>query len=287
MPDVLDEHLLGGRSPALHAVEHDRVGAGLDRQCDVVVGAAGADLDVDRDPPVGDLAQLLDLDLEVVGSGPVRVAAGAALVDAGGQVAHLGHAVGDLVAEQHAAAARLGPLADHHLDRVGAAQVVGVHAVARGQQLVDQLGRVLALLGRHAAVAGGGRGADLAGSPPQRLLGVARQRAEAHPGDRDRDVELDRLAGKPGSDGHVGGAALPVALQRIARHAGAQKQQIVEVRHAALGPEAADVIDPRAGGTLDLGDRVPVKDGRLAQSGLPSVGLGVSGHLSRPRRCRP
>src|SRR3979409_1923582 len=49
-------------------------------------------------------------------------------------------------------AAGLGPLADDDLDRVGAAQVVGVHAVARGQQLEDQLVGVLALLRRHAAV---------------------------------------------------------------------------------------------------------------------------------------
>ena len=36
-----------------------------------------------------------------------------------GQRAHLGDAVGDLLAEQHAAAAGLGALADHDLDRVG------------------------------------------------------------------------------------------------------------------------------------------------------------------------
>ncbi len=79
--DVLDEHVLGGGGPALHAVQHDRVGAGLDRQRHVVVGPRSADLDVDRDPPVGDLAELLDLDLEIVRPGPVRVPAGAALID--------------------------------------------------------------------------------------------------------------------------------------------------------------------------------------------------------------
>ena len=44
------------------------------------------------------------------------------------------------MAEQHPAAARLGALADDDLDRVRAPQVVGVHPVARGQQLVDQDG---------------------------------------------------------------------------------------------------------------------------------------------------
>ncbi len=91
---------------------------------DVVIGPRAADLDVDRLLPVGDLAQLEDLDLEVVRAGPVGMAAGGALVDALGQRAHVGDAVGDLLAEQHAAAAGLGALADHDLDRVGLAQVV-------------------------------------------------------------------------------------------------------------------------------------------------------------------
>ena len=101
-PDVLDEDVLGGRGPALHAVEHDDVRARLDRQRDVEVGARRADLDEDRLLPVGDLAQLLDLDLQVVGPGPVGVTARAALVDARRQVAHLRDAVGDLLAEQDA-----------------------------------------------------------------------------------------------------------------------------------------------------------------------------------------
>ena len=131
--DVLDEHVLRGRRAALHAVEHDGVGTGLDGQGHVEVGAGRADLDVDRDPPVGDLAQLLDLDLQVVGPRPVGVPAGAALIDALGQVAHLSHAIGDLVAEQHAPAARLGALPHYHLYGVRAPQIVGIHPVARGQ----------------------------------------------------------------------------------------------------------------------------------------------------------
>ena len=80
------------------------------------------------------------------------------------QRAHLGDALGDLLAEQHAAAAGLGALADHHLDGVGLAQIVRVHAVARGQHLVDEQLRMLALLRRHAAVAGRGRGAGVRGA---------------------------------------------------------------------------------------------------------------------------
>ncbi len=120
-PDMLDEHFLGGGGAALHAVQHHHVGAGLDRERRVVERPRGADLDIDRLLPVGDLAQLLDLDLEIVGAGPVGMAASRALIDTLRQGAHLGHAVGDLLAEQHAAAAGLGALTDHDLDGVGAA----------------------------------------------------------------------------------------------------------------------------------------------------------------------
>ena len=144
--DVLDEHLLRRGGAALHAVDHDDVRAGLDREPGVVVGPRGADLDVDRLLPVGDLAQLGDLDGQVVRAGPVGVARGRALVDAGRQGAHPGDALGDLLAEQHAAAAGLGALAEHDLDGVGTAQVVGVHAVAVRQVLVDQRLGVPALL---------------------------------------------------------------------------------------------------------------------------------------------
>ena len=48
---VLDEHVLGGRGAALHAVDHHDVGAGGHGQLHVVVDPGGADLHVDRDRP--------------------------------------------------------------------------------------------------------------------------------------------------------------------------------------------------------------------------------------------
>ena len=264
-PDVLDEHLLGRGGPALHAVEHDHVGARLHRERDVVVRARRADLDEDRLLPVGDLAQLADLDLEVVGPGPVGVPAGRALVDAHRQVAHLRHAVGDLLAQQHPAAARLGALADHDLDRVAAPQVVRVHPVARGEELVDERLGVPALLLGHAAVAGRRRRPHRGRAAAERLLGRRGERAEAHPRDRDRDLQAQRLGGEAVAEHDVGVAALAVALERIARDARAEEQQVVEVRHAALRAPAADVVDPLARRALDLGDRVAVERRRLAQ----------------------
>src|SRR5215471_15115528 len=117
---MLDEDVLRRPRAALHAVEYDDIRSRLHRKRDVIFRARRADLDVDRLLPIGDLAQLLDLDLEIVGTGPVGVAAGAALVYPLRQRAHLSDAIGDLLAEQHAAAAGLGTLADHDLDRIAA-----------------------------------------------------------------------------------------------------------------------------------------------------------------------
>src|SRR3990170_1472421 len=209
------------------------VGAGLHRKRRVVIRARGADLDVDRLVPIGDLPEFLDFDLEVVGAGPVRMAAGRALIDAGGEGAHLGHAVGDFLPEQHAAAAGLGALTDHDLNGIGTPEIVGVHAVARGQDLVDEDRRMATLLLGHAAVAGGGRGSDLGRAAPQGLLGLGRERAEAHPGDGDGNFDVDGLLREARAEPHIGAAFLAIAFERVAAHRGAEKEEIVEMRHAS------------------------------------------------------
>jgi hypothetical protein len=53
-----------------------------------------------------------------------------ALVDTFGQRPHARNAGIHLLAEQHAATAGLGALADHDLDCIGTAQVIGIEAVA-------------------------------------------------------------------------------------------------------------------------------------------------------------
>ena len=172
----------------------------------------------------------------------------------GGQRAHGGHPLVHLLAEQHAAAAGLGALPDHDLDRVGLAQVGRVEAVARREHLVDEQRRGLALLGGHAAVAGGGRGADLGGGPPERLLGRGRQRAEAHAGDGDRDVELERLGAVAGAEHGRGLAALAVALERVARHRRREEDEVVEGGELAAGAEPADRVLAGLGHLVDPGD---------------------------------
>ena len=124
--DVFDEYILRGGGAALHAVDDYDIRARLDSQCDVVADSRCPDLDEYRDLPVGDLTQFLNLDFQVIGSGPVGMPAGAALVDVFWQVTHFGHARGDLVAEQHAATTGFGTLADDDLQGIRASDIIGV-----------------------------------------------------------------------------------------------------------------------------------------------------------------
>ena len=210
----------------------------MHRELHVVEHARRADLHVDRLLPIGDLAQLADLDREIVRTRPVGMPAGRALVDAFGQRAHLRDARVHLLSEQHAAAAGLRALADDDLDRVGLAHVVRIEAVARRQALIDERLRRIALLGRHAAVAGRRRCAELGRRASERFLHVRRQRAEAHPA---------MVIGIASSTGFVAkrvpstvfvAAFLAIALQRIARQRRAEKHQVVEVRHACASRRA-------------------------------------------------
>ncbi len=111
---------------------------------------------------------------------------------------------------------------------------------------------MMALFLGHAAVAGGGRGADLGRAPAQGFLGLRRERAEAHAGDGDGDLDVDRLLGEAGAEPDIGAAFLAIAFERITAHRGAEKQQIVEMRHAPLGAGAANVVDARRGGAADF-----------------------------------
>ena len=90
---MLDENFLRCRRAALHAINHDDVGTGLHSQRRVVIGPRATNFHIDGFFPIGDFAKLVDLDFEIIWSGPVRVPAGRALVDTLGQAAHLRHPV--------------------------------------------------------------------------------------------------------------------------------------------------------------------------------------------------
>ena len=256
MPDILEEHVLSRGGAALHPIDDHRVGPRLHREHHVVVGAGRTHLHVDRLLPAGDLAKLADLDLEIVGARPVGMARRTALIDPRGQGPHLGHAIGDLLPEQHPAAPGLRPLSHHHFDGVGAAKLIRPHAVARGQVLVDEGLRCIALLVGHAAVTGGGAGSHGGRGEPQRALGVRAERSEAHARDGDRNGQLDRPRCMAGADGDVRRALLTVAFERIAGDRGAEKDEIVEARHRPLRAGPPNGVDPFRTGALDLRDDV-------------------------------
>ena len=275
---IFNKHFLRRCSAALHPVDHHDVRPRLHRERGVIIGTTAADLDVNRLLPICDFAQFLDLDRQIVGAGPIGVARGAALIDAFGQAPHFGDARADLLAEQHAAAAGLRALADDDLDRVGAAEIVRVHSVARRKILVDECRGMPTLLRRHPAIARGGGRSRRRRAAPQRLLCLPRKRTEAHPRNRDRRLEHDRRAGVTRAQHHIGPTALAVAFERVARNRCAQKQQIVKARQRALRARAADVVDARRGCTPDLADRIGIEGCRITRHGP----VGMIGHQYAP-----
>src|SRR5207244_13123885 len=168
-----------------------------------------------------------------------------ALVDARRQVPLRSDLLGYLAPQQHPAGPRLGALPDGNLDGVGPEEVVDVEAVAAGEHLVDQQPRGLPLRGEHASVAGGGGRAGPGGGAAQRRLGVPGERPVTHPGDGDRDLELDRPPGVPRAQHRPGDAALAVSLERYPRKRAGEEREVVEVRQRT-GSERSEAAEPVA-----------------------------------------
>ena len=124
--DVFDKYVLRRSRATLHAIDNDDIGAGFDGQCYIVTHSRGPDLYVDRDLPVSDLAQFLNLDGQIVRPRPVRMPAGGTLVNVVWQVTHLRHTFRDLVSQQHAAAAGLGALPDNNFESIRPPDIVGI-----------------------------------------------------------------------------------------------------------------------------------------------------------------
>src|SRR5258708_2751887 len=126
--------------------------------------------------------------------------------------------------------------------------------VPRRKTLIDKRPRCLALLVGHAPVAGGRGGPHGGGRPAESLLGVGRERSEAHPGDGDGDRQLDWLAGEPGPDHGSGVTSLPVSLERVPGERRADESQVVEGRQLTFGAPASDLISGYVGHLVDLTD---------------------------------
>ncbi len=196
--------------------------------------------------------------------------AGAALVDALRQVAHLGDAVADLLAQQHAAAAGLGALPDDDFDRVGLAQVIRVHAVARRQVLVDE-----SLRSGRAPRASCRRRRSSCWCPSRSHRG----RAPPWPGaDSAPKLMPAMVIGIFSSIGffakRVPSVTLGVAASRGSPPAGSatcdapRNSRSSKCGHLALGAETADVVDALARGALDLRDHVAAETSPIRAGGL-------------------
>src|SRR5262245_27323028 len=134
---MLDEDLLSSSCSSLHSINDDRIGASLDCQLHVVANTCGAELDVDRNAPVGDLAKLGDLNRKVIGAHPVGMAASRSLVNPLRKCPHSSNPLANLQPEEHTSSTRFSALTDHHLDGIGFPQVIRVEAIPRGKTLID------------------------------------------------------------------------------------------------------------------------------------------------------
>ena len=230
-----------GAGAAFHAVDIDRIRIAFHRHADVVVDARRAELELDRDLPVGRFPDFQDLQRQVVRPQPVGMTGRRALVDAGRQRTHLGDLVGHFLAHQMSAQPDLAALADEELAAIRQQQVVRVEAVARLDALVEPFGRIAPLVGNHPAFAGTGSGARHGSAARERGLGLERERTETHAGDVDRDVQFHRPLGAR-SDHRPGLAFLAVTLDHEPGQRAGQEGQVVPMRNLLEQREAAHPV---------------------------------------------
>ena len=271
-----------GAGATLHAVDIDAVGSGLRRHAHVVIDARRAELELDRDLPVGRFANLVDLEGQVVRAEPVGMAGRRTLVDARRQRAHLGDLIRHLLAHEMAAQTHLAALADEELAGIGQAQVVRVEAIARLDALVEPFRGIAALVGDHAAFAGTGRGAGHGRAARQRDLRLVAQCAEAHAGDVDRNVEHQRTLG-PRPDDRLRLALLAIALDDETRQRAGQEGQIVPTRDLLEQREAAHAIAAELALDVDVIHDLGSEDAAVAEHMRVSAEL-LLGRRHRHRR---
>ena len=205
-----------------------------------------------------------------------------ALVDPGRQRPHLRNLLGHLLTHQMPAEPDLAALADEELDGVGEHQVVRVEPVPALDALVVPPGRVVALGRDHPALAGARRGARHRRALGERHLRLERQRAEAHPSDVHRDVELERLLREACAEHGLRLALLAVPLDHEASQRPRHEHQLIPVRHRLEDREAAHAVAPELGLHMDVVYDLRGEDLAVPEDGLRGRG-GLVGHASPPR----
>ena len=266
-----------GAGAAFHAVDIYRIRIALHRHADIVIHARGAELELDRNLPVGRFPDFQDLQSQIVGPQPVGMAGWRALVDTGRQRAHLGHLVGHLLAHQMASEPDLAALADEEFAPVRQQQMVRVEAVARLDALVEPFGRIAPFVGDHAAFAGTSGGAGHGGAAGKRCFGLERERAKAHAGDVDRNVQFQRPL-RAGTDHRLRLAFLAIALDHETRQRTGQEGQVVPMRNLLEQREAAHPVAAEFRLHMDVVDDFRRKNLAPAEDGIfPRFLPGMAG----------
>jgi hypothetical protein len=205
-----DERRRAGGSAA--PVQNDVVHPHLERGIDVLLDVLRRELEADG-YATGGVARLSREGAEVGRRGPVGEARGGDRGLSLRESPHLRDLALHLLTRQVPARPRLGGLP--------ALEVHGLHLLelvhrepepGRGQLV--QVARVLGLLfGEHPPLARGDTGTGQLGAARERDLGLLRQRAEAHVGDEQRDVEPQRSL-RPRADREVASHLHVVELRR-------------------------------------------------------------------------
>ena len=223
-------------------------------------------------------AQVVDQLLEVLDRVDVVVRRRRDQAHARRRVAQAGDVAVHLVAGELAALAGLGALRDLDLELVGVGEVVHGHAEAPGRHLLDRRAPLVLEARRVlAALAGVRLAAEAVHAHGERLVGLGRERAEAHAAgleaahDVDRRlhlVERDRVEvvaeaqqaaqrrARGGHVVHVAGEALvglgAVARSRAACWSARDRLRVPAVEH----PAAAPGVDAADGSSSDVRPRV-------------------------------
>jgi hypothetical protein len=165
-------------------------------------------------------------------------------------------------------------LPDEELAGVGQHQVMRVEAVPALDALVVPLRREVALGRDHPALPRAGRSAGHRRAPRERHLRLEREGAEAHPGDVDGNVELDRLVREARAENGLRDALLAIPLDHETREGPGQEHQIVPARHVLEDREAAHAVAAELGLHMDVVDHLrredlaAPEDGPLRRCGL-------------------
>ena len=149
-----------------------------------------------------------------------------------------------------------------------------VEAVARLDALIEPLHRIAPLVGDHAALARAGGRARHGGAAGERDLRLVGQRAEAHAGHIDRDVEHHRPLGL-GPDHRLGLAFLAIALDDEAGQRAGQEGEIVPMRNLLEQREAAHAVAAELRLHMDVVDDLRRENLALAQDEALRLGRSL------------